>query len=70
MRDSSQAMDRTLPAEVSARAVHHDVIVTNAGDRLFYIATRAFAFLVIILGIALVINLIHRLMGGDRKIRF
>jgi phosphate transport system permease protein len=52
-------MDRTLPAEVSARAVHHDVIVTNAGDRLFYIVTRAFAFVVLILGIALVINLVN-----------
>ena len=59
MNEPSQAVDRTIRAEVPTAALHHDVIVTNAGDRLFYIVTRAFAFLVIILGIALVVNLFH-----------
>src|SRR5258706_2689360 len=59
MSEPSQVIDRGYSAEVSALAVHHDVIVTNAGDRLFYIVTRAFAVAVIILGIALVINLVH-----------
>src|SRR5512143_189011 len=59
MSEPSQAIDRTFPIEGSAPAAHSDAIVTNAADRLFYIVTRAFAALVIILGIALVINLIH-----------
>ena len=59
MSEPSQAIDRTFPTEASAPKVHHDVIVTNAGDRLFYIVTRAFAVAVIVLGIALVINLVH-----------
>ena len=59
MSEPSQVIDRTLPSEVSTSAVNHDVSVTNAGDRLFYIAARGFAVLVIVLGIALVINLVH-----------
>jgi phosphate transport system permease protein len=59
MSEPSQVIDRGYSAEVSTPAVHHDVIVTNAGDRLFYIVTRAFAVAVIILGIALVVNLVH-----------
>src|SRR4249920_1017933 len=60
MSEPSQAIDQAIPTDASAaRAAQPDVVVTNAGDRLFYIVTRAFAVTVIILGIALVINLVH-----------
>jgi len=59
MNEPGQAIDRAFRAKASARVVHHDVVVTNSGDRIFYILTRAFAILVILLGIALVLNLFH-----------
>ena len=43
--------------EASPRIVHHDTRVINFGDRLFYRVTQAFALIVILLALLLVLDL-------------
>ena len=57
MSDQSQTIDGAVSNGSIARIVHHDTRVINFGDRLFYRVTQAFALIVILLALLLVLDL-------------
>jgi phosphate transport system permease protein len=57
MSDQTQSIDRPISTGLFASFVHHDTRVINFGDRLFYRATQAFALIVILLALLLVLDL-------------
>lgn len=59
MKDESVAIESERRPLSSVQVIHHDMQVTNVGDRLFYRATQTFAVCVLLIAFLLAVDLLR-----------